>query len=549
MIPAGWLHHLPILPIVIPLAAGAVMLMFKESNRRARVTLAVASILAQITVAVALLCLTAGAIPGLWAHGIGAYLLGDWPAPFGIVVVADRLAAVLLTLNAAMGLCVLVYACARWDRAGVHFHPLFQFLLMGLNGAFLTGDLFNLFVFFEVLLAASYGLMLHGSGAARVGSGLHYIAVNLVASLLLLIGIALIYGVTGTLNMADLAARAGRLASTDRRFFEAGAAVLGMGFLIKAAAWPLNFWLPGAYASASAPVAAVFAIMTKVGVYALLRMGSLLLPTQAPAAFRGTWMFSIGLATLVFGTLGLLTARRIPRLAAYSIIISTGTLLAAFGMPGITLTGPALFYLISSVLAVAALFLLAEMVERTQPFGADLLSVTQEAFHPDEDEVLDQNQDDTGIAIPSAMVFLGLSFAACALLITGLPPLSGFVAKFALMSTLLNMPGTATPSLEAWLLFAAILVSGMAGVIALGRAGIQTFWGTENIIVPRLRLSEAAPVAVLVAGCIVLTLRADPVLTYLKATAASLDHPAYYIDAVLSQRPVRPPDTGAGAHP
>jgi multicomponent K+:H+ antiporter subunit D len=544
----GWLQHLPILPIVIPLAAGAAMLLLKESNRAARLALALASTLAQLAAAVALLRLTAGAMPGLWPHDIAAYLLGGWPAPFGIVVVADRLAAVLLTLNAIVGLCVLVYASARWDRAGVHFHPLFQFLLMGLNGAFLTGDLFNLFVFFEVLLAASYGLMLHGSGAARIGAGMHYIAVNLVASLLLLIGIALIYGVTGTLNMADIALQAGRLAGTDRSFFDAGAAVLGIGFLIKAAAWPLNFWLPGAYASAGAPVAAVFAIMTKVGVYALLRMGSLLLPVQAPAAFRGTWMFSIGLATLLFGTLGLLTARRIPRLAAYSIIVSTGTLLAALGMPGITLTGPALFYLISSVLAVSAFFLLAEMVERTQPFGANLLAVSQEAFNLDEDgDPSDHAIDDAGIAIPAAMVFLGLSFAACALLITGLPPLSGFVAKFALLSTLLNMPGTASPSLDAWLLFGTLLVSGMAGVIALGRAGIQMFWGSEDVIVPRLRLIEAGPVAALVAGCIALTFWADPVLSYLKATATSLDHPAYYIEAVLSQRAV--PPAGPGASP
>lgn len=545
--PADWIRHLPILPIVIPLAAGAVMLLLRESDRTPRVAIALASVLAQLVVAVALLCLTAGAIPGLWAHDIGVYLLGDWPAPYGIVVVADRLAAVLLTLNAALCSCVLVYSCARWDRAGVHFHPLFQFLLMGVNGAFLTGDLFNLFVFFEVLLAASYGLMLHGSGAARVGAGLHYIAVNLVASLLLLVGIALVYGVTGTLNMADLAARAGHLAGTDRRFFEAGAAVLGMGFLIKAAAWPLNFWLPGAYASAGAPIAAVFAIMTKVGVYALLRVGSLLLPTLAPAAFRGSWMFSIGVATLVFGTLGLLTARQIPRLAAYSIIVSTGTLLAALGMPGVTLTGPALFYLVSSVLAVGAFFLLAEMIERTQPFGGDLLAVSQEAFGPDDDPPTDLAGDDVGLAIPSAMVFLGLAFAACALLITGLPPLSGFVAKFALLSALLQLPGATGSSWETWLLFATLLISGMAGVIALSRAGIQMFWGTEGVTVPRLRLIEAGPVAALVAGCIVLTVQAGPVLRYLDATAVSLSHPADYIDAVLSQRPARPPQSGV--HP
>src|SRR3546814_1414146 len=220
------------------MAAGAAMLMLKDSQRAVRAGLATVSMLAQLAIAVALLRLTAGIDPGSWPNGIGVYLLGDWSAPFGISVVADRLAAIMLTLNAVLGLSALVYASARWDRAGIHFHPLFQFLLMGLNGAFLTGDLFNLFVFFEVLLAASYGLMMHGSGTAGVTGGLHYIAVNLVASLLLLIAIALIYGVTGTLNMANLALQAGHLTAPDPRVFEAGAAIPGVAFLIKAAAWP-----------------------------------------------------------------------------------------------------------------------------------------------------------------------------------------------------------------------------------------------------------------------------------------------------------------------
>src|SRR5690606_37730369 len=257
------MQHLPILPVVIPLMSGALMLLVRDGHRRGRLTLGILSILGQLATAITLLCLTAGYLPNTWPDGVGVYLLGDWPAPFGIVAVVDRLSAVMLVLTALLGLASWVYSTARWDRAGVHFHALFQFLLMGLNGAFLTGDLFNLFVFFEVLLAASYGLALHGSGRARVTAGMHYIAINLVASFLLLIAMAMIYGVTGSLNMADLAARAGELAGPDRRLFESGAAILGIAFLIKAAAWPLNFWLPATYANASAPVAAVFMIMTK----------------------------------------------------------------------------------------------------------------------------------------------------------------------------------------------------------------------------------------------------------------------------------------------
>jgi multicomponent K+:H+ antiporter subunit D len=532
-----WIQHLPILPIVIPMAAGAAMLMLNDSQRRTRIGLAAFSMLLQLAVAVTLLRLTAQTSAGPWPHGIGVYLLGGWSAPFGIVVVADRLSAIMLTLNAVLGLAVLVYSNARWDRAGAHFHPLFQFLAMGINGAFLTGDIFNLFVFFEVLLAASYGLMLHGSGRARVGAGLHYITVNLVASLLMLIAIALIYGVAGTLNMADLAVRAGLLNGPDRQLFETGAAILGIAFLIKAAAWPLNFWLPATYANSCAPVAAVFAIMTKVGIYALLRLGSLLLPTQAPAAFSGAWMFPIGLGTLAFGTFGLLTTQQTPRLAAYCIIVSSGTLLAALGMPGVALTGPALYYLISSVLAVGAFFLLTEMVERTQMFGASVLATSQEAFSIDDAQLSDHPDDIAGATIPAAMAFLGLAFILCTLLITGLPPLSGFVAKFALLSSILDMPGAPAPSVQAWLLLAGILISGMAGVIALARTGIRLFWSSEDVTVPRLSIREAAPVTMLLGACVALTLWAGPATTYLASTAKSLNDPTTYIQAVIAQQP------------
>lgn len=406
----NWLQHLPILPVAIPMLVGATMLLLRDSQRRARLALSLFSILIQILLAVTLLCLTSGLLPSNWPDGVGVYLLGDWPAPFGIVVVADRLAAIMLLLTSVVGAASWVYSTARWDRAGVHFHPLFQFLLMGLNGAFLTGDLFNLFVFFEVLLVASYGLMLHGSGQERVAAGLHYIVINLVSSFLLLIALALIYGLTGTLNMADLAVRAGELSGPDRRLFETGAAILGMAFLIKAAAWPLNFWLPATYANACPPVAGVFAIMTKVGIYALLRIGSLLLPTGAPAAFGGAWMFPVGMATLVFGIIGLLSATQVERQAGYSIILSSGTLLAALGMPGVALTGPALLYLISSVLTLCAFFMLLEMIDRTQTFGSDLLAVSQEAFELEDPEAPDHSDDVVGVAIPAAMAFLGLSF-------------------------------------------------------------------------------------------------------------------------------------------
>ena len=535
----GWMQHLPIFPVVIPLICGALMLVVRDGNRRGRLTLGFVSILAQLAAAIALLGMASGYIPTDWPDDVGVYLLGDWPAPFGIVAVVDRLAAVMLVLTAILGISAWIYATARWDRAGVHFHPLYQFLLMGLNGAFLTGDLFNLFVFFEVLLAASYGLAMHGSGRARVSGGLHYVAVNLVASFLLLIAMAIIYGVTGSLNMADVAARAGELGGPDRRLFESGAAILGIAFLIKAAAWPLNFWLPATYSNAGAPVAAVFMIMTKVGVYSVLRIGSLLLPTGAPAAFGGEWMFPVGIATLIFGIIGLIAAPQPERQASYCAIMSSGTLFAALGMPGVELTGPALFYLITSVLALGAFFLLLEMVERTQTFGADLLAVSLEAFDLEDPESPDRSDDVVGVAIPAAMAFLGLSFVACALLIAGLPPMSGFVAKFSMLSAALTTAEDA-PGISTWLLIGSVLSSTLACLIGFGRSGMRLFWSTDETITPRLRISEAGPVTLLIFACIGLTIWAGPVMQYLDETAGSyLGTPSAYINAVITQSPGR----------
>lgn len=207
----GWLQsgmpHLIVAPILLPLLTAVLMLLLGERRRWKALTNVVSSVLA-LLVAMALLgWVNSYGVPA----AIGVYLPSNWDVPFGIVLAVDRLSALMLVLSSVIGLCSVLFSIARWDRAGVHFHPLLQMQLMGLNGTFLTGDLFNLFVFFEVLLAASYGLLLHGSGRARVQAGLHYIAVNLLASSLFLIGVSMLYGVAGTLNMADLAQKIRKL--------------------------------------------------------------------------------------------------------------------------------------------------------------------------------------------------------------------------------------------------------------------------------------------------------------------------------------------------
>ncbi|MFV0284052.1 MAG: monovalent cation/H+ antiporter subunit D [Castellaniella sp.] len=532
-----WLQHLPVLPVLIPLLVGALMLLTRDHQRWIRVALGALALGLMVLTALMLVRATQGIGAPRWPDHIGVYLLGNWPAPFGIVLVADRLAALMLGLTAVLGACAWTYATARWDRVGRHFHPLFLLIMMGLNGAFLSGDLFNLFVFFEILLTASYGLMLHGSGKHRVGAALHYIAVNLIASFLLLVAIALIYGLTGTLNLADLSMRALTLQGADRQLFDSAAAILGVAFLIKAAAWPLNFWLSDTYAEAGAPVASMFAIMTKVGIYALLRIGSLLLPAGAPAAFGGAWMFPAGIATLAFGTLGMLASTQARRIAAYAIITSSGTLFAALGMPGATLTGPALYYLLSSVLALGALFLLLELTERSQSFGANVLAITQEAFENDDPDAADLSGQAVGAPLPATMAFLGLSFFACALLIIGLPPLSGFVAKFSLLSAALRTAEYGAPTVNVWLLVAAMLISGVAALIALGRCGVRLFWVPEDLHVPTLRLNEIMPILALLVACVLMTVGAGAVMTYLEDTAWYLNEPNRYVEAVLGQNP------------
>lgn len=537
------LEHLVALPIVVPLIAGAAMLLLAEAQRAPRVALALTSLMLQVATAVALLYLTSDAAPFIWVEGIGVYTLGGWPAPFGIVLVADRLAAVMLTLSSVLGLAVLVYSIARWDRPGQPFHTLFQVLMMGLNGAFLTGDLFNLFVFVEILLAASYGLMLRGVGAARVGAGLHYIAVNIVTSMLFLIGVALIYGVVGTLNMADLARRLGTLEPDARTLFDTGAAILGVAFLVKAGSWPLNFWLPGTYSVAMAPVGAAFALLTKVGVYALLRVGTLMSEDEAAASMLGVTMFFFGFATLLTGTIGMLAAHHLARLVSYSVVASTGTLLAALGLGIEALTPPVLFYLIVSVLTTGIFFMLAGMTDRTRvgqsraapdPLAETLPPQTPfyMAFGVREPDPYG-TEEEVGVAIPRAIAFLGLVFVSCALLVTGLPPLPGFVAKFALLSTAIETSPPVGLSGAAWALAAGVLMSGFAGVVALTRVGIRLFWTVTARTTPRLRVVEAAPVALLVALCIVLGTAASPVMRYLEAAAISLHEPQGYIHAVL----------------
>jgi multicomponent K+:H+ antiporter subunit D len=525
------MDHLIIVPILLPLVSGAVMLLLDERRRGLKGGIGIATTVTLLVVSVTLLRLADMSPAASGGSVAKVYQLGNWPAPFGIVLVLDRLSALMLVLTSVLGIASLLYALARWHRAGPRFHSIFQLQLMGLNGAFLTGDLFNLFVFFEVLLTASYGLVLHGDGIVRIKAGLAYIAINLAASLLFLIGASLAYGVTGTLNMADLAHRIPTLAPGDAALAAAAAAVLGTAFLMKAGAWPLNFWLPTTYAAASAPAAAMFAIMSKLGVYVILRLWTLAFGPEAGslAGFGGDWLLFGGMLTIVFGTVGILASQSLSRLAGCSVLVSSGTLIAALGIGDGAVIGAMLFYLVSSTLGIAAFFLLVELVERIRDPGADVLAVTMEAYGEGDDEGM---ADEIGIAIPATIATLGGSFIACALLLAGLPPFSGFIGKFALMAAMLKMDGT-TVQASTWTMIGLLTVSGLATLIAMTRSGISSFWARLDDRVPRVRVIEMTPVLCLLLLCLGLTLGGGPAMRYMEATTKALQAPQGYVAGVL----------------
>jgi multicomponent K+:H+ antiporter subunit D len=533
----SWARHLPVLPVILPLITGAVLLLLAESRRLARLTITLTSTVAQLAAAATMVWITSDLVPGIWSEGIGVYAIGNWRAPVGIVLVVDRLSALMVLVNSILALAAVVYSIGRWDRMGVHYHSLVQFLLMGLNGAFLTGDLFNLFVFFEVLLAASYALLLHGGGPQRTRMSLHFVAVNLTASFAFLLGVAMIYSVVGTLNMAEIAVRWRALSEEDRNIAEAGAAILAIAFLVKAAGWPLGFWLPGAYHAAGAPVAAMFSIATKVGVYAILRAASLLEDVSTP--FGGVWLYYLALATMVYGIVGILASRQLPRLVAFVVILSSGTVLAAVGSGVASMIAPALYYMLGSVLATAAFFLLTGMADRLREAPARMEEAaatpppTYTAFAVGEPPDPYSPEDEVGAAIPAATAFLGLAFVCCALLVSGLPPLAGFIAKFAIVASAIAAMPPSGEFGEHWLLVIALLAGGLAGLIALSRVGMRLFWSVTGRQTPRLLVSEAAPVAFLILICIALTVAVGPAMTYLQSAADALERPDVYIRNVL----------------
>ena len=481
-----------IVPVVLPAVVAGLLLFLERQGLAFKRGVTLATTAALLVISLVLLSAASTAGPE-------TYRLGDWPAPFGIVLVLDRLSALMLVLTSGVALAALWQAIVTgWDGRGAKFHALWLFQLMGLNGAFLTGDAFNLFVFFEVLLIASYGLMVHSGGGPRVRAGMQYIAVNLVGSTLFLFALGTIYSVTGTLNMADLAVKLPLLPEESHALIRVAAVLLMLVFAVKGALVPLHFWLPGTYAAAPGVVAALFAVMTKVGAYAALRTGTLVFPPDlaATAGMIGQLMLPAGLITLMLGAIGILGASSLPRLAAFAAVASMGTVFVAMSAFTPQATAATLYYMVHSTLAGAVLFMVADLARARGAYGFDGPS-------------------------PRLPGVLAVVFLISAIGTAGLPPLSGFLGKLLVLQ---SAPG------PGWLVWSVILGGSFLAILGLARAGSALFWRPEGEAAP-LPMAQLAAPAALIAGLAALTVLAGPVHDWLSVTASALHEPAGYIGA------------------
>jgi multicomponent Na+:H+ antiporter subunit D len=429
------------LPVVLPLLGAGATLLAGHHPKVQRI-LSIWVLAAVLGVSLTLLVL---------AHddGATAMTVGGWPEPLGITLVVDRLSALMLSVSATVTLGVLVYAVAQGTADGDDvapvsiFHPTFLVLSAGVSTAFLSGDLFNLYVGFEVLLSASYVLLTLGGTGPRVQAGVTYVVVSLLSSLIFLAGIAFVYAATGTLNMAQLAVRLDEVPEGTRTAMHL---VLLVAFGIKAAVFPLSAWLPDSYPTALAPVTAVFAgLLTKVGVYAIIRTETLLLPGDA----LGDLLMWVALATMVVGILGAIAQTDIKRMLSFTLVSHIGYMVFGVALGTASGVAGAVFYVAHHILIQTTLFLAIGLVERQS--GSTSLKRLG------------------GLAAASPA--LAVLFFVPAMNLAGIPPFSGFIGKVGLLEAGAQV-GTGT----AWALVAGGVVTSLLTLYAVAKVWSKAFW-------------------------------------------------------------------------
>ena len=441
------------------------------------------------------------------SDGATAVQAGGWQAPLGITLVADRLAAIMLLVAMLMLLAVLLFAIGQPGAESHHvgFHPVYLVLAAGIAMAFLTGDLFNLFVAFEVTLMASYVLITLGGRPDQVRSGMTYIVISLIASTLFLVALALVYAATGTVNLADLSAKVADLPDGVR---SALAVLLIVVFGIKAAIFPLFFWLPDSYPTAPTPVTAVFAgLLTKVGVYAIIRSQTLLFPADTQP---GNLLLIVAGLTMVVGVFGAITQNDIKRILSFHIISQIGYMIMGLGLFTLAGLAGAVLYIIHHIVVKTTLFLVAGLVEQRAGTG--------------------QLAKLTGLARLEPV--LAVLFLVPALSLAGIPPFSGFVAKLALVD--------AGVTAQEYLIVAVSLAVSLLTLFSMTKIWSNAFWGqvdTERPDTAALglggRLLMVGSTTALVALSLAVAVGAGPLYQLSERTAEDLMEPSSYVETVF----------------
>ncbi len=487
------------LPVVVPLfAAGLALALWRHGRAQG-----VISVIALSVVLVSSVVLLVAADSGPLVLDVGG-----WAAPVGIDLVADRLSTLMLTVSSAVTLCVLLYSLAQGVEDGdaetpiAIFHPTYLVLTAGVANAFLSGDLFNLYVGFEILLAASYVLITLGGTGERIRSGTIYVVVSLTSSVIFLLAIALVYAATGTVNLAQLAER---LPEVDPAVQLVLQLLLLLAFGIKAAIFPLSAWLPDSYPTAPAPVTAVFAgLLTKVGVYAIIRTQTLLFP-DGRADDPLLWA---ALLTMIVGILGAVAQNDIKRLVSFTLVSHIGYMIFGIALSTEQGLAAAIFYVAHHITVQTALFLVVGLVERRG--GTTSL-------------------DDLGGLAKLAPV-LAVLFFVPAMNLAGIPPLSGFLGKAGLLQA-----GVALGTPLAYALVGAAALTSLLTLYAIVKAWNKAFWQTAPAVLPATRLpgGMVGPAGALVALGVGLTVVAGPLFDYTERAAATLRDRDQYVTAVL----------------
>jgi multicomponent Na+:H+ antiporter subunit D len=493
------------LPLAIPLVSAAASILVGRWRNVQRI-ISIAALTAVLGISIALLV-------GADEDGFIVHRGGGWPAPLGITLVADRLAGLMLVVSSLVLLAVMIYAIgqAGQERQRVAFHPVYLVLATGVSASFLTADLFNLFVAFEMMLAASYVLITIGGRPDQIRSGMSYVVISLVASTLFITVLALLYAGTGTVNMADLSVR---LADLDGGVRAAFALALLVVFGIKAGLFPLFFWLPDSYPTAPGPVTAIFAgLLTKVGVYAIIRTQTLLF--DAPD-WMGTVLIVVAILTMTIGVLGAIAQDDMKRILAFHIISQIGYMIFGLGLFTVAGLAGAVFYIVHHIIVKTALFLVAGLVDRRA--GSSRLS-------------------EVGGLVRTAPI-LALLFAVPALSLAGIPPFSGFLAKFALVDA-----GLAASS---WWAVGFSLAVGLLTLFSMTKIWAGAFWGTPEDA-PRRSPRESdrlggpigmiAGTALLAAASIGVSVFAGPIYDIAERAGADLLTPDRYVEAILEVEP------------